>query len=395
MLESGKGEFPKMRFIFFYTYFHLLFFPFFFSFFSSLFFPLAQRYLEEDPHFMEIHVPTFEYVWAHRVTFGRHLSVFVFSFSTFLFLISFLSLLSFSYLFLISSFFILSLSYLFFLFLDMGILESEHVNFHKIGSLLNDIHQFQIIKHSFTLVPSISLFLLFFFTFLYFSLTWAYLEEAPDKLDNGQVNFHKMGLIGSLLNDIHQFQIIKHSFTLVPSLQEFITLSLSAAMDEDQLYTISKTLEPRKEIWKFEFCARIFLAGKVRGAVSLFSLQEFVVLERSDGRRPVVHYFENTRATKRDLKIRICARIFFGGKGKGRVCSFSPRICRAALERSAGRRAVVHYFNHASHEKRFFWKFEFAREFFFGGKGGCSFFAFSPRIRHAALERSVELERVK
>jgi len=73
-----------------------------------------------------------------------------------------------------------------------------------------------------------------------------FMEEAPDTLTNGTINFHKMGLIGTLLNDIHQFQMVKHTFTPVPSIQEYITLA--SALDEEQLYTISKTIEPRKEI---------------------------------------------------------------------------------------------------------------------------------------------------
>jgi hypothetical protein len=75
-----------------------------------------------------------------------------------------------------------------------------------------------------------------------------FMEEAPDKLGNDMINFKKMGLVGTLLNEIYSFRQITHSFTPVPSIQEFITLCIHSALDEEQLYSSSKTIEPRKEI---------------------------------------------------------------------------------------------------------------------------------------------------
>lgn len=74
------------------------------------------------------------------------------------------------------------------------------------------------------------------------------MEEAPDKLENDMINFKKMGLVGTLLNEIYSFQQIKHSFTPVQSIQEYISLCVNSALDEEQLYTISRTIEPKKEL---------------------------------------------------------------------------------------------------------------------------------------------------
>lgn len=96
------------------------------------------------------------------------------------------------------------------------------------------------------LYPNYCLYI-YLFTYLYEFFDILYLEEAPDKLENGTINFKKMGLIGTLLNELHQFQSLQHSFSPIYPIQEFLLSSGKAALDEIQLYTISKTIEPRKE----------------------------------------------------------------------------------------------------------------------------------------------------
>ncbi len=74
------------------------------------------------------------------------------------------------------------------------------------------------------------------------------MEEGPDFLPNGTINFHKMGLVGDVLNEIHRFQVLQHSFSPVLPMQEFIISCGASALDDTQLYNCSKTIEPKREI---------------------------------------------------------------------------------------------------------------------------------------------------
>jgi len=76
-----------------------------------------------------------------------------------------------------------------------------------------------------------------------------FMEEAPDFLENGAINFHKMGLVGGVFNEIYKFQTVKHPLFPVDCIQEYILNFGSAVIYDDvQLYDISKKIEPRKEI---------------------------------------------------------------------------------------------------------------------------------------------------
>eukprot|EP00026_Physarum_polycephalum_P004430 Phypoly_transcript_04449.p1 GENE.Phypoly_transcript_04449~~Phypoly_transcript_04449.p1 ORF type:complete len:609 (+),score=93.89 Phypoly_transcript_04449:107-1933(+) len=79
-----------------------------------------------------------------------------------------------------------------------------HVILKTVGELMNSSGNYKNYReHVRSAVRPFIPFQLIYLTDLTF------LEEAPDILTNGHVNFHKMALIGTLVNEIHQFQIIK------------------------------------------------------------------------------------------------------------------------------------------------------------------------------------------
>jgi len=75
-----------------------------------------------------------------------------------------------------------------------------------------------------------------------------FLEEAPDILENGMVNFRKMSLIGEVLNEIERFQKFRYKLNEVACIQEYILSQVTnLVLEEKLLYNMSKTVEPKKE----------------------------------------------------------------------------------------------------------------------------------------------------
>lgn len=63
------------------------------------------------------------------------------------------------------------------------------------------------------------------YIFLNIYLTLGYMEEAPYKLENDIINFKKMGLVGTLFNEIYSF-LFSNSFFFPTSFFTFFYILL-------------------------------------------------------------------------------------------------------------------------------------------------------------------------
>ena len=65
-----------------------------------------------------------------------------------------------------------------------------------------------------------------------------YLDEAETKL-----NFDKLRMIAKVISEVHNFQKIPYQFEEITAIQKLL-FSIVTPFDEDQLYNISRILEP-------------------------------------------------------------------------------------------------------------------------------------------------------
>jgi len=73
-----------------------------------------------------------------------------------------------------------------------------------------------------------------------------FIEEKPDKLPNGHINFEKMNFIYKVFSDVKKFQAIPYNFVEVPTIQEFLK-NPGVILPDDQLWYHSKKCEPSIE----------------------------------------------------------------------------------------------------------------------------------------------------
>ncbi len=72
-----------------------------------------------------------------------------------------------------------------------------------------------------------------------------FIEEMPDRMPNGVINFEKMSQLGKVFQEIKRCQSVLYNLERVPVISECI--KRLKPMSEDQLWMSSKLCEPAHE----------------------------------------------------------------------------------------------------------------------------------------------------